>query len=196
MATCKQGDVESAANVLSNCIERIEGTPTTGEQWHFGIMRAHYIIDSENWEAVDRWEMDSEKLGWGAIDYYFTNALAGIKTGALENARENLESLMSFMDIPERAEEVLHKSNQIKALLLIKEGDTEAGIEMLKSEIEYEFSLPIEFGPPEIVKPSSELLGEVYLEMEMMKEARAAFEAQLARTPERYLSVKGLSQVD
>ncbi len=192
----QKGDVESAAEVLTNCKERIEGTPTTGEQWHFGIMRAHYIIDSENWVAISDWEIESEKLGWGAIDYYFTNALAGVKTGKIEDAQENLDSLMSFMDIPVRAEEVLHKSNQIKALLLIDEGDTEAGIDMLKKEIEYEFSLPIEFGPPEIVKPSSELLGEVYLKMGMMEEARTAFEAQLERTPKRHLSVKGLNEVE
>ena len=188
----QQGDVKSAEQVLSNCKERIEGSPTNGEKWHYGIMRAHFIIDSENWTAIDSWEIESEKLGWGGVDYYFTNALTGVKTGDIESAKENLDSLMTYVEVPQRAEEVEHKSNQIKALLLIEEGDSDAGIEMLKKEIEYEFSLPIEFGPPEIVKPSSELLGEVYLELGMMEEAKSAFESQLKRTPKRYLTLSGL----
>jgi tetratricopeptide (TPR) repeat protein len=191
----QEGDSESAAEVLATCEERIKETPTNSEKWHYGIMRAHYIIDSKNWAAVNTWEMDTEKLGWGSVDYYFTNALAGVKTGNLKDAKENLDSLMTFVEIPSRADEVKHKSNQIKALLLIEEDDQSAGIEMLKKEIEYEFSLPIEFGPPEIVKPSSELLGEVYLKLGMMEEAKAAFEAQLKRTPKRRISLLGLNSL-
>ena len=192
----QQGDVKSAEQVLTNCKERIESSPTNGEKWHYGIMRAHFIIDSENWAAIDTWEIDSDKLGWGAVDYYFTNALAGIKTGNVISAQENLDSLMTYAEVPQRAEEVEHKSNQINALLLIEEGNIDAGIEMLKKEIDYEFSLPIEFGPPEIVKPSSELLGEVYLKLEMMEEAKSAFDAQLTRTPKRYISLSGLNETN
>tara|TARA_R110000868_G_scaffold259361_14_gene517512 strand:+ start:9530 stop:10996 length:1467 start_codon:yes stop_codon:yes gene_type:complete len=191
----QEGDVESAAEVLANCKERVERTPSTGEQWHFGIMRAHYIIDSENWDAVDTWKIDADKMGWGALDYYFTDALAAINLDNFNEARRNLDSLLTFVDVTVRAEEVLHKSNQIKALLLIEEGNTKAGIELLKKEIEYEFSLPIEFGPPEIVKPSSELLGEVYSQMGMKEEAKAAFEAQLKRTPKRKVSIIGLEKL-
>ncbi len=192
----QEGEVEEAEKVLLSCKKRIdEGSPSNGEKWHYGIMRAHYIIDSENWSAIDKWAMNTETPNWGSIDYYFTNALASIKTDQVERARENLNSLLGFLDIDARAEEAEHKSNQIKALLLIEEGNTEAGIELLKKEIEYEFSLPIEFGPPEIVKPSSELLGEVYTDLGMIEEAKAAFEAQLVRTPKRRISLLALEKL-
>ena len=191
----QDGNVEEAEKVLQTCKERIEGAPSNNEKWHFGIMRAHFIIDSENWTDVDFWKMDTETSNTGLPNYYFTNALASIKMNQISNAKENLNLLMSFLDVPARAEEAEHKSNQIKALLLIEEGNTKAGIEMLKKEIAYEFSLPIEFGPPEIVKPSSELLGEVYEELEMKEEAKAAFEAQLVRTPKRRVSLRGLERL-
>jgi len=192
----QEGEDEEAEKVLLSCKERIEeGSSSNGEKWHYGIMRAHFIIDSENWSAVDSWGIDDEAQNWGSIDYYFTNSLASIKTNQIEKARENLNSLLRFVDVSARAEEAEHKSNQIKALLLIKEGNTEEGIELLKKEIEYEFSLPIEFGPPEIVKPSSELLGEVYAELGMIDEAKAAFEAQLVRTPKRRISLLALEKL-
>jgi len=191
----QDGDVESALSVLQNCRVRVLGNPSNGEQWHYGIMRAHYIIDSENWSSVDTWEIDDDKMGWGAIDYYFTDALAAINLDNFDEARLNLDSLLTFIDVPSRKDEVAHKSNEIKALLLIEEGNIEAGIELLMKAVEYEFSLPIEFGPPEMVKPSSELLGEVYLELGMKEEARAAFEAQLKRTPKRRVSLIGLEKL-
>jgi Tetratricopeptide repeat len=54
-----------------------------------------------------------------------------------------------------------------------------------------EESLPLEFGPPDIVKPSNELLGEVLLEAGRPEEALAAFEAALALAPGRALSLRG-----
>ncbi|GAB5410288.1 MAG: hypothetical protein BalsKO_26530 [Balneolaceae bacterium] len=191
----QEGETQSATKVLQTCKERIERDPTNGEKWHYGIMRAHYIIDTESWSSVDSWRIDSEKMGWGAIDYYFADALAAINLDSFDEARRNLDSLLTFLDVPQRADEVMHKSNEIKALLLIEDGDTEAGIELLKKAVEYEFSLPIEFGPPEIVKPSSELLGEVYLELGMKEEAKAAFEAQLKRTPKRRFSLLALEKL-
>lgn len=191
----QEGDIESATKVLQTCKERVEKEPTNGEKWHYGIMRAHFIIDSESWSSVDTLKIDSEKMGWGAIDYYFTDALAAINLENFDEARQNLDSLLTFVEVPQRADEAMHKSNEIKALLLIEEGNTEAGIELLKKAVEYEFSLPIEFGPPEIVKPSSELLGEVYMELGMLEEARAAFEAQLKRTPKRRISLLALEKL-
>ena len=158
-------------------------------------MRAHYIIDSESWSSVDTWKIDADKMGWGAIDYYFTDALAAINLESFDEARRNLDSLLTFIDVPQREDEALHKANQIKSLLFIKEGQVEEGIELLKKAVEYEFSLPIEFGPPEIVKPSSELLGEVYEELGMKEEAKSAFEAQLKRTPKRRISLKALANI-
>ena len=55
-----------------------------------------------------------------------------------------------------------------------------------------EEKLPFEFGPPFIEKPSYELLGEALLAANDPKEARAAFEKALARTPGRTASLVGL----
>jgi hypothetical protein len=47
------------------------------------------------------------------------------------------------------------------------------------------------FGPPAIVKPSSELYGEFLLEMNRPAEAMQAFDESLKRAPRRRLSLEG-----
>jgi len=52
--------------------------------------------------------------------------------------------------------------------------------------------MPFEFGPPAIVKPTAELLGEQLLKLGKPDEAHAAFERAAERTPGRTLVVAGL----
>jgi predicted negative regulator of RcsB-dependent stress response len=82
--------------------------------------------------------------------------------------------------------------DQIKALIMINEGKHDEGLSLLRKTAEREASLPIDFGPPVIVKPSYELLGDVLSEMGSASEAMEAYSKQLERTPERRISLMGL----
>ncbi len=73
-----------------------------------------------------------------------------------------------------------------------KEGASAEAIDLLRKAAAFEDTLPFEFGPPFIDKPSHELLGEVLLEANQPKDARAAFEKALSRTPERTQALTGL----
>ena len=57
-----------------------------------------------------------------------------------------------------------------------------------------ENTLPFEFGPPNIVKPASELLGETLLQLNQPAQAARAFAEQLKRTPRRTVSLLGLAR--
>lgn len=187
----QNGQAEEASEVFKTCALRVDGNPTNGELFHYGIMRAHQIIDSENWQAASEWIADMTSSKAGTVDYYFTNAFAAIKMEQLEKARENLVLLQQDDNSSERQVKI----KQIEALLLLKEGKTDKAITLLKEAMDYEFSLPIDYGPPTIVKPSAELLGEVYLELGRLDEARQAFKEQLVRTPKRRISLQGLAKV-
>jgi predicted Zn-dependent protease len=56
--------------------------------------------------------------------------------------------------------------------------------------------MPVEFGPPSIVKPTWELRGEMLLAMNRPDEAKQAFARSLALQPNRWLSVEGLAAAD
>lgn len=186
----QNGQAKEASEVFKTCALRVDGNPTNGELFHYGIMRAHQIIDSENWQAADEWTTTMNPQKSGSVDYYFTNALAALKMGQLEKGRENLALLRRDDNEDERK----IKIKQIEALLLLATHKTEEAITLLKEAKNDEFSLPIHYGPPVIVKPSAELLGEVYLELGQLDKARQAFKEQLVRTPKRRISLLGLAK--
>lgn len=186
------GEVDEATKVLSTCAERISEKPTGGEKWHFAVMRGHQIVDTENWASADDWSAEYEADNRAGINYFFTSALAAVKMGDIEKARLNLDKLMETPESKERDIQM----DQIKSLLLIKEGNTEEGLNLLNEAVAAESELPIDFGPPTIVKPSHELLGDVLMEMGKYKEAMEAYEKQLERTPKRRRALIGKEQAE
>jgi tetratricopeptide (TPR) repeat protein len=184
------GEDEKARQVLQNCYDRIEGEPSGGEKWHFSVMRGHYIVGTELWAAADEWSADYESGNRNGLNYYFTSALAAVKLGQMEKARESLNMMKQVSESPDRNIQMI----QIKSLLLIEEGDQKAGLDLLKETVVMEAELPIDFGPPTIIKPSYELLGDVLMEMGEYEQAIEAYKKQLERTPDRRRSVLGLGE--
>ena len=91
------------------------------------------------------------------------------------------------MQTPESQERDI-RIMQVESLILIEEGETEQGLAVLNDAVAAESELPVDFGPPSIVKPSYELLGDVMSDLGRYDEAIDAYEMQLVRTPNRRLS--------
>ncbi|MDX1672679.1 MAG: hypothetical protein R3211_10085 [Balneolaceae bacterium] len=187
----QRGDVKEAGKVLETCHDRIKKTDSPdesyGESWHFAVMRGHQVIDSEEWEAHEKWTADIDPGSSPGRNYHFTTAFALVQSGELESAREALEQLRKV----EKSEKLDIQVMQIESLLFIADGETDKGITLLKKAVEKESALPISFGPPTIVKPSHELLGDTYLKLGKNRKALQAYEKQLERTPKRRRSLIG-----
>ena len=186
----QEGKTGNAEKVLNTCSERIEGKPDQGELWHFAVMRGHQIVDTENWSQVEKWTASYDPDTRGAQNYYFTEAYSAVKMNDEPVARQNLQKMMKLPESPERNIQM----DQIKSLLLIEEGNEEQGLALLNETVQAESELPIDFGPPTIVKPSYELLGDVLMSMGRYGEAVEAYEKQLERTPNRRRSLLGKEQ--
>jgi tetratricopeptide (TPR) repeat protein len=183
----QEGRVQDAMNVLETCSERIEGGPNRSEMWHFAVMRGHYVIDTENWDEADKWASSVGDDFQADRNYYFTSALAAIHQDNMADAVEHLQNLEQTTASPERDIQI----NQLRGLILIAEGNTAEGLTFLRQAVAAESELPVDFGPPTIVKPSYELLGDVLLDLGNFGEARDAYQKQLERTPNRLRSLKG-----
>jgi hypothetical protein len=81
--------------------------------------------------------------------------------------------------------------DQLHGLQQLRDGKTEAGLATLRQAAADETALPYEFGPPTILKPGNELLGEVLLELGRPADARQAFDAALQLAPGRLQSLEG-----
>jgi tetratricopeptide (TPR) repeat protein len=83
---------------------------------------------------------------------------------------------------------------QADALLLIADGKRDEAIAMLEKIAKSETSMPFEFGPPVVEKPTDEILGEELLAAGRPADAAAAYRAALERTPGRAVAVEGLGR--
>jgi len=83
---------------------------------------------------------------------------------------------------------------ELEALVLLQKGDREAAVRLARAAAAVEDSIAFEFGPPDVVKPSHELAGEILLAAGRPAEAKAEFEASLARAPGRARSLLGLAR--
>jgi len=77
---------------------------------------------------------------------------------------------------------------QADALLLVAEGKRDDAIAMLQKTAKEETSMPFEFGPPIVEKPTWELLGDELTAAGRSAEAAAAYRTALERTPGRMMS--------
>ena len=184
------GETDKAEQVLNNCLERMENNPDSGETWHFAIMRAHQAIDTENWTASETFTYDYKPATPGARNYYFSLGYESLQSGDLETARHYFEQLTETEDEVEK--EI--QGEQLEGLLLIAEGNTDEGLEKIHSSVTAELELPIDFGPPTIVKPSLELLGDVLMDLGEYEKAIEAYDKQLERTPNRRRTLMGKEQ--
>ena len=142
------------------------------EKWHFAVMRGHQIVDTESWSAAREWTADFSEPDWTSINYYYVSGLADARMGDRQADETHLEQLRETPDRPEREIRI----KQIEGLIKIEQNETEAGIALLKEAVSAETDLPVDFGPPTIVKPSHELLGDVLSDLGRYDEALDAYD--------------------
>lgn len=187
------GQADEAALLMDRCHARMAEEPTAEEQGYFISMRARQLLDTEDW-SLDRWTWtppastspaDSRRQ----FNYDWANAFAAIRRGDPAPARR-LVALTTSDDQTRIA------ADELRGLLALAAGRADEGIRILEAAAGAEDALPFEFGPPRIVKPTAELLGEELLKLNRIDEARAAFERAAERTPGRANVLRGLDAAD
>ena len=189
-----QGRHEAARDVLDTCYERIQTGPDASERSYFTSMRARYVLDAADFEAADRYAMDVGPVM--DFDYEVVTAVSAAMTGDLPRARAIHGRMADYLDKPDAdappSASVLTRA--LSSALAMWDGDAEAAVRAVREAARMEAELPYEFGPPAVVKPMYELLGEFLLEAGRHAEAVEAFSTQLDRTPLRTLSLVGLAK--
>ena len=183
-----RGDAEEAEALMSKCHTRMAEESDGEERGYFYSMRARHVLDTENWDLAQQWTIEPPE-GEALLSYEFTNAFAALRQGDAGPARK----LLSVAEQPESPYRALHLE-ELRGLVALERGRTEEGLELLREAAEKEDELPFAFGPPRVLKPTFELLGEELLRLGRNEEALAAFRRATERNPGRTLSVRGLSQ--
>jgi tetratricopeptide (TPR) repeat protein len=216
----QQGRVREARRTLESCREEARRQAVevaakssaaarrdTSSITSYAAMRANFLIDSELWQDdVAQSTLPAGDYLWAQQTIDYADALAAYRTSHLEAAREALARMETdtkqadaWLDArnSDRAEERNRSAvllGQVRALLSWP--TPQDTISALQDVAAKENTLPMEFGPPEIYKPTEEILGELYLQLNRPAEAKKAFEADLARAPGRRLGSRGLAEAE
>jgi tetratricopeptide (TPR) repeat protein len=184
-------------------------------QWYYAHMRAAYLVETRRWaEAPPRAPLGGVTItaeaadrfveGWAALERGDRPA-AAVETAALrarlaaaeqkvaEGAGGHHTDLFTVSQ-PRDLDVARVILAELEGLTLEAEGDLAGALARLAEAARLEDAKPLDFGPPEVVKPAHELLGEALLAAGRPAEARAEVARALELAPRRALALLGLAR--
>ena len=185
-------DWEEASRLMDLCHRSLDD-PDRDDLGYYLSMRGRQILDSRDWEAVDRWPAVTEGAPWSLPHHRFLEGFAAYERGdraAGDEALADVQAATAEAEDPRVRILVM----ELEAMAALHGGEGDRAVALLAEAARLEETLPFEFGPPASTKPPHELLGEVLLEMGRPEEAVEAFRGSLAITPLRTPSLRGLAR--
>ncbi|HSE27400.1 MAG TPA: hypothetical protein VLA95_04170 [Gemmatimonadales bacterium] len=199
----QQGRFDDARRHLVRVRDQLGPAGPDRARGYLLAMLAEYVVNAERWDAPElAWAIPTPS-GWGAARAaaLFAQGEAARRRGdrrAAEAALAEIRALSGRIGPGADAElvraQVAVMGDELEGLLLLESGRADQGLALLRSAARRDEALPVEFGPPSVVKPAYELLGEQLLLAGKAVEAQAAFTRSLEIHPGRIRSLEGLSR--
>jgi tetratricopeptide (TPR) repeat protein len=216
-AYLQMGKVNEARNAVAECRSTVESQaamehpgmsmsmdPDANLISAFANMRLRYLLDTDDWRGeIAGWALPKNAGPSARLDFAFARVLTEIERGKADEVR------LALSELEKVGGEVAGNESknpdpsyrlrpsvfllEARALFAEREGDLAGSEKLLRQAVALEETLPIDFGPPTIEKPTHELLGEFLLRRGRKDEARGEFEKALARTPGRRSAEQGLA---
>lgn len=199
----QQGKIQAAGRHLDLMRTNLASSPSAGRQGYLLSMRAHYLVISERWnDPAAEWVLDAPLASpvAKAMDA-FAVAYAALRRGQRSKAEAGLETLREIgrtlaadTSYVGNRRVPLVLAGELEALMLWGKGRREAAVTLLRRLTKEEDAFPAEFGPPDVVKPTHELLGEFLLALKRPAQARTEFVRALELAPGRSPALLGLAR--
>jgi tetratricopeptide (TPR) repeat protein len=165
-------------------------------------MIAARVIETEQWEVADQFPLPD---GWkpksfSLAGYDFARGFSAAMHGKIDEANKYLREIQTIRknglreNYFKRIEYLQVWELEIQTAIKLFEKDYKAAIKFAKQAVLLEEELPTPSGPPRILKPSYELLGEVYLKSGKAIQAHENFSISLLRHPNRIRSLLGAAR--
>jgi tetratricopeptide (TPR) repeat protein len=201
----KSLDACRASAFAENFVSAGEMDSYEGRIASFADMRAHQVASGGTLIAADNIVIPA---GPAHANARFTMAYGDVLAARHDPAtlKEAVARLHALQNDALMSAEQHHATNpsqriraevmvqQADALQLVAEGKRAEAIALLEKTAKSEISMPFEFGPPVVEKPTYEILAEELLAAGHPADAAAAYRAALERTPGRAEVVEGLAR--
>jgi tetratricopeptide (TPR) repeat protein len=191
----QQGHNQEAEALLEVAWKRLNKDTPARERGYYGTLYTRHLVESGDWGSAAKW-VAPEGVGIPSPNYYFGRAFAAIKNGDLDAARESARLVQAGgagnneVIMKEDVADILRL--ELEAMFALAAGDQTKAVDLLREAAAREDALPPTFGPPAVVKPAAELLGDTLLELGRSREAVASYASQLLRTPRRAATLLGI----
>jgi tetratricopeptide (TPR) repeat protein len=164
--------------------------------WGLAAMRARYIVDTEKWDSAAAWETDVRQLGAdGQAEWAVLTGLGSAKRGDREGVARALKAVSAARLVRADKDPAADVAElELKALARLSERAKDEAVALMCQATAGEDAMPVDFGPPSLLKPSHELFGEILLQIGKPKEAQAEFRRALTLAPKRARSLLGLGR--
>ncbi|MEP7325766.1 MAG: tetratricopeptide repeat protein, partial [Gemmatimonadota bacterium] len=193
-ALLQQGRLADASHLLDLMARNMSGSVPLSQRGTLVLMQDYYLINTEQWDfAPPALDIDGAGPMLRAVQV-FSRGYSALKRNELDHARSQLESLRALTHIDGTPAQVGVLASELAGLVQVSTGDTTQGLWLLRRASAIEDTIPVEFGPPLIVKPTHEALGEAYLELGRPTEAEREFQRALELAPGRMRSILGLAR--
>ena len=197
----QQGRYDDARRHLGQVRDHLgPGSPDVA-RGYLTAMIAEYVVNSGRWDAPElQWPV-APPAAWqpARASYAYAEGVAALRRGDRASAESALGRIRALGETVRPGADANLSRNQVgiigdelEALLRIGAGRAEEGLDLLRAAAVRDDELPVEYGPPSVVKPAWELLGEELLRGGRGAEARAAFARALEVHPGRLAAIRGL----
>jgi tetratricopeptide (TPR) repeat protein len=199
----QQGLIDQARGIFAiqqkDMKEGIEAQSNLRAGKYYYQMLAASLIETENWKIInnistpDGWKPKS----FSKAGHSFALGFSAAMQGKIEEANKQLLELKAIrkQDFKKnhykRIEYLKVWELEIKIAIKLYQKDFAAAIKLGNQAILLEDKLPSPSGPPRILKPTYEFLGEIYLKAGKPIEADKYFSISLLRHPNRVRSLIG-----
>jgi tetratricopeptide (TPR) repeat protein len=215
----QQGQSAKAGDCLKNMAKIEALNPSPMIKWYAALMRAAYIVDapdademlrSPDLKAINALDLHAVELTAPASDAFASGLVAIRQRQSTRQTSQHIAALIREAQLGIRNDTGHHHTsffasnyassiaparimqNQLEALQLLADGKDQDAFDRLQTAVAEEEKLPVGYGPPVPVKPSAELLAEVYLREGDAQNAMRLFQLALLRYPNRAASLAGL----
>lgn len=211
------GRLDQAKQIVEGCREQASQTdaiakardvadPDDAALLSYLEMQTRYVIDTQGWNSdVAGLSVEVGDVPMARFARDLLHGFIAVGRGDAAEARKSLAQMSaltaSLVDVFDKAGVAPDdparrvpgiEVKQLEAIILAAEGNADKGIARAREAAADESGLPYAFGPPDPVKPSYELLGELLLKQNRTAEAETAFRQALVRAPNRVQTTRAL----
>ncbi len=161
---------------------------------------ARYVVERGDWTAAAQLRPTPSKFPYAEAMTHFARALGALRSGTANAARADIDKLAELRDglraakDPYWAEQVNIQWQVASAWLLNAQGQHEAALTAMRAAADAEDRTEKATVTPGPLAPARELYGALLLERDLPKEALAAYEASMAKEPNRYHGLAGAAK--